>query len=229
MEKEWKSVVEEFEAKGILKEALEELNSPEYTMDFILVKSPYFFFARRSNLFEIRNNIVSEIDKIFRTVDSLPKRNGMNFNLTHTCLYQQRDETNPKKITKEAITPVTWSRLGLNDYRPTKRTVFSIALTIFFLQNKCTTTHPVPEECIKHLNALLLYQGEILASDHSIIDGVVKRCIESSIFDLSEVNYKIEEECEKKGVKAEKFLLGIHHVGEDDNRRKKTNEKYDSR
>jgi len=243
MEREWESVIEDFEAKGILKKAIEELNGPEYTEDFLVepldfINSPLrgirggtqsleasskasedktdILFASEPKLIssgmERPKTIVDKINQMFDNLNKLLKKDNFKLHFDHNNLYQQRDETNPKKICKETITPVMWSNLGLNNYKSSKRTIFSIGLTIFFFQQKYTHEYPSQEYCIKEINALLYYKGQILTPDNDIIDNIVYQCIKNGIFNIDEVNKKIEFECEKKGINATNYLLGIHKI-----------------
>jgi hypothetical protein len=163
--------------------------------------------------------IVAKINQMFQFLNSLPKKDGINQNFENSNLYQQRDAVNQKKIYKETITPTTWSRLSLSDYKPTKRTVFSIALTLFFFQQRYTRISPSSTYCKENLNELLRYQGEIL-TDSNIFDGIINSCINKSIFDITDVNAILEDECKKNGINnARKYSLGIHRIDNEEDGR----------
>jgi len=186
MKKKWKSVVEEFEARGILREALDETDGVHTEEDdgFLYSREPLKLIATDKSYSSVAKPSKNFGTKVKEMLDEINKISGQNFD--YRVLYKIKVVTSP-----------IWKRLN-SDTESEKKTVFTAAFGIFQLQEKYARGSFGQKSRTSDLEELLAFKERTFNPDKKALDLIINACISLKKFNIEDVNFDIiDKENEK--------------------------------
>jgi len=186
MEKEWKSVVENLLAKGILKEKHSSQKDEVLTTQ---IADQDFLFAKPISLKNVifkddlpQERFIKDLKDMISEVNKLEEANGVK------VLYKISN------LFENAVNPEKWSEFKNGKNKTlSNETVYAIASDIFSeLAEYYDPDTLNPDYCIGKINKLLGHFGRQFAPNSDELDYMIRFCYESGVYKIEEIDKIID-------------------------------------